>query len=93
MEDLTIGWHSQFAELGFDGLTANLRDRIEANSNLEIVGELEWPFDLRRESACPRLLRGRCELNREGGGKIESRRSRVPGWPLLENSRQSRSAA
>jgi hypothetical protein len=46
MEELTIGWIRNSLELGFLALTANLRERIEANSNLDIVGELEWPFDL-----------------------------------------------
>jgi hypothetical protein len=46
MEDLTIGWIRNSLELGFLALTANLRRQIEANPNLEILSEMEWPFDL-----------------------------------------------
>ena len=45
MTDVTIGWIRNSLELGSIALTANLRKQIEANPNLEIVGETEWPFD------------------------------------------------
>ena len=46
MEEVTIGWIRNSLELGFLALTANLREQIEANSNLQILSEMEWPFDL-----------------------------------------------
>jgi hypothetical protein len=45
MADLTIGWIRNSLELGSLALTANLRSQIEADQNLEIVGESAWPFD------------------------------------------------
>jgi hypothetical protein len=45
MADLTIGWIRNSLELGSIALTANLRPQIEADQNLEIVGESAWPFD------------------------------------------------
>jgi len=45
MRDVTFGWIRNSLELGLIALTANLRPQIEANSKLEIIDELEWPFD------------------------------------------------
>ncbi|HLH41069.1 MAG TPA: hypothetical protein VKX39_18105 [Bryobacteraceae bacterium] len=44
--DVTIGWIANSLELGLMRLTENLRPQIEANSNLEILGEAEeFSFD------------------------------------------------
>ncbi len=43
-EDVTIGWIANSLELGVMRLTENLRAQIQANPNLEIVGDAE-PFD------------------------------------------------
>jgi hypothetical protein len=45
MRDVTIGWIRNSLELGSLALTSNLRPQIEANGNLEITGEADWPFD------------------------------------------------
>lgn len=44
-KDVTFGWIRNSLELGLIALTANLRPRIEANSNLEVLDEFEWEFD------------------------------------------------
>lgn len=46
--EVTIGWIKNTLELGTVRLTENLRAEIEANSNLEIIGEAE-PFDFDSE--------------------------------------------
>ncbi len=44
--DVTIGWIANSLELGLMRLTENLRPQIEANPNLEIIGEAEeFSFD------------------------------------------------
>lgn len=45
LKELTAGWIRNSLELNQLALTSNLRRQIEANSTLEIVGELDWPFD------------------------------------------------
>ncbi len=45
MKQVTVGWIRNSAELGLGAYTANLRSQIEVNPNLEIIGELDWPFD------------------------------------------------
>jgi hypothetical protein len=43
--EVTIGWVRNSAEINLIALTENLRGRIEATPNLEIVSTLDWPFD------------------------------------------------
>jgi hypothetical protein len=45
MSEVTVGWVRNSAEIGRIAITANLRNKIEANSTLEIVAELDWPYD------------------------------------------------
>jgi hypothetical protein len=45
MSEVTLGWVRNSAEIGRIALTANLRSKIEANPTLEILTELDWPFD------------------------------------------------
>jgi hypothetical protein len=45
MSEVTLGWVRNSAEIGRIAMTSNLRNKIEANSTLEIVAELDWPFD------------------------------------------------
>jgi len=45
-EEVHIGWIRNSLDIGVLGLTENLRSRIEADPNLEIMGpEQDWPFD------------------------------------------------
>lgn len=46
--EVTAGWVRNSLEIGVIGLTENLRRQIEANPDLEIIGNAqEWPFDQR----------------------------------------------
>jgi hypothetical protein len=45
MTEVTIGWVRNSAEISLIALTANLRPEIERTSHLEILSELDWPFD------------------------------------------------
>jgi hypothetical protein len=45
MSEVTVGWVRNSAEIARIAMTANLRSKIEANPTLEIVAELDWPFD------------------------------------------------
>jgi hypothetical protein len=45
MSEVTVGWVRNSAEIARIAITANLRSKIEANPTLEIVAELDWPFD------------------------------------------------
>jgi hypothetical protein len=45
MKQVTIGWIRNSAELGLIAFTSNLKPQIESNPNLEIIAELDWPFD------------------------------------------------
>jgi hypothetical protein len=43
---VTVGWIRNSLDLGFIGLSENLRPQIEKNPALEIVeGPVDWPFD------------------------------------------------
>jgi hypothetical protein len=54
-EEIAIGWVRNTLEIGLVALTENLRERIEANPALEILGPAwDWPFDERGN--LPRLL-------------------------------------
>jgi hypothetical protein len=46
MREVTVGWIRNSLNIDTLGLTENLRDKIEANPSLEIIGPaIEWPFD------------------------------------------------
>jgi hypothetical protein len=46
MPEVTVGWIRNSLDLGFIGLSENLRPQIEKNPALEILdGPVDWPFD------------------------------------------------
>ena len=55
MSAVTMGWIRNSLDIRYGAFTENLRDQLEADSSLEILGEpMAWPFDERGD--LPRLL-------------------------------------